>query len=191
MYARDLDALLEVARALSAERDLDRLLGMILDAAKRLIKAERGSVFLVEDKTGDLLTRVAQGSETIRLPKGSGIAGSVAETGEPVNIPDVYADDRFNPENDRRSGFRTHSMLCMPLTTYEGSIVGVLQALNKNGDQPFTAYDQEVLAALCSHAAVALDTAQLIQRDRERQRLQQEMGACQRTISRPASRPRA
>lgn len=175
MFARDLGALLKVSKALSAERDLTKLLGIILDAATRLIHADRCSVFVVDMETGDLWTQVAQGSETIRLPRGSGIAGTVAETGEVINIPDAYADPRFNPENDKRSGYRTHAMLCMPLISHSNSVVGVVQALNKHGSEAFVDYDQELLAALCSHAAVAIDTAQLIARDLERQKLAQEM----------------
>lgn len=183
---------------MSGVRELDRLLDLILEAAGRLAAADRCSCFVVDDRTGELLTRVAQGSATIRLPKGSGLAGSVAESGVPVNIADCYADPRFNSEHDRRSGYRTRSMLCLPLINREGSVVGVLQALNKmdrggggkrppgpprsSGPKPepaFDAYDERVLGALCSHAAVAIETARLVARDLERQRLQRDMELAQ------------
>ena len=98
-----------------------------------------------------------------------------------VNIRDCYADERFNRENDKRTGYRTFAMLCAPLVNHKGRVVGVLQALNKHGHEAFTDYDEKVLSGLCGHAAVALDTAQLIQREREAQRLEQEMGLA-RTI---------
>ena len=106
---------------------------------------------------GELWTTIAQGSNTIRLPLGSGIAGSVARTADTINIPDAYADRRFNPEQDQRSGYRTHTILCMPLVNHKDVVVGVIQALNKVGGGPFTMQDELRLAALCSHAAVAID----------------------------------
>ena len=164
-----------VSRAMTGERDLDRLLALILESATELLHADRCSLFVVDHEAGELWTRIAQGSKEIRLPLGSGIAGSVAQSAEIVNIPDAYSDERFNPENDKRSGYKTTSMLCMPLVSHESKVVGVLQALNKAGGA-FDDYDEKIAEALCSHAAVAIDTAQLIAADMERQRLQNEMG---------------
>lgn len=174
-YAQDLDRVLAVSRAMTGERDLERLLDIILAAAKDLLVADRCSLFLVDQASGELWTRIAQGSGTIRLPKGKGIAGSVATAGQLVNIPDAYADERFDRSNDTVSGYKTHSILAMPLISHEDKVVGVLQVLNKDGDGAFDAYDEQLATALCSQAAVAVDTAQLIERDLERRRLEQEM----------------
>jgi sigma-B regulation protein RsbU (phosphoserine phosphatase) len=140
-----------------------------------------------------LWTRVAQNADRIHLPIGKGIAGTVAATGTTINIKSAYNDPRFDPENDVRSGYKTTSMLCMPLINSNGVVVGVIQALNRRsevilqqGDMPaeddgtsnigpFSSYDEQVLAALCSQAAVAIDNAQLLERDRERQALAKEM----------------
>ncbi len=174
-YAHDLDALLAVSRAMSAERDVVRLLSLILDAAKELTGADRGSVFLVDEQRGELWTRVAQGAEPIRIPMGSGIVGAVIDSDDVINIADAYDHPRFNPEHDERSGYRTTSVLCVPLRNHEERVIGALQVLNKAAGGAFTAYDEHILMALGSNAAIALDTAQLIASDHERQRLSQEM----------------
>lgn len=171
---RDLHTILAVSRAMGSERNLERLLDLIIDAVTRLAEADRSSLFLVDHERHELWTTVAQRTTAIRLPMGSGIAGTVARTGRPINIPSAYDDPRFNPENDRRSGFRTTSILCMPLVNYADKVVGVIQALNKRGG-PFTDYDEQVLGALCSQAAVAIDNAQLIAGERERQRMEREL----------------
>jgi phosphoserine phosphatase RsbU/P len=92
-----------------------------------------------------------------------------------INIPSAYDDPRFSAENDRRSGFTTRSILCMPLFTYSGEVVGVIQALNKHNGQAFGAYDEQVLSALCSQAGVAIDNAQLVAAELDHQRLAREL----------------
>jgi serine phosphatase RsbU (regulator of sigma subunit) len=174
-HVHDLNRVLEVTRALGAERDLDRLLDLIVEAAGTLVQADRVSLFIVDAAREQLWSKVAQGSATIRIARGSGIAGSVASSGRPINIPDAYADPRFNQANDRSSGYRTRSILCMPLINHDDAVVGVLQALNQRDGRPFDAYDERLLGALCSQAAIALDTAQLLRREREHQRLEREL----------------
>ena len=167
----DLQTVLAVSRALGAERDLDRLLALIVASATDLVDAERTSLFVVDRERGELWSRVAEGSGEIRLSLGRGIAGAVAVDGQVVNIPAAYADTRFDPANDRRTGFRTRSILCLPMFNHEGVVVGVIQALNKRDQPAFGDRDEQVLAALAAQAGVALENAQLLQRDRERQRL--------------------
>jgi phosphoserine phosphatase RsbU/P len=171
----DLAMILEVSRAMGAERDLARLLDLIVSSATTLISADRSSLFLVDADRGELWTTIAQRTTAIRLPIGKGIAGTVASTGETINITAAYDDSRFDPGNDRRSGYLTRSILCMPLRNHEGKIVGVIQALNKQVEEHFTAYDEQVLSALCSQAAVAIETARLITSERERERLSHEL----------------
>jgi serine phosphatase RsbU (regulator of sigma subunit)/putative methionine-R-sulfoxide reductase with GAF domain len=173
--AQDLQAVLDTARAMASERNLDRLLGLIVKSVTQVVGADRTSLFLVDRDKHELVTRVSQGAREIRVPLGSGIAGTVAATGTPINIPHAYADPRFNRDSDRTTGYITRSILCLPLTNYSGEVVGVIQALNKRGGEPFGAYDEQVLSALCGSAAVAIDNAQLIARDRERQRLENEL----------------
>lgn len=177
---QDLQTVLAVSRALGAERDLDRLLALIVRSATDLVDAERTSLFVVDRDAGEMWTRVAEGSGEIRLPLGRGIAGSVAVDGQPVNIPAAYDDPRFDPAHDRRTGFRTRSILCIPMVNHEGAVVGVIQALNKRDRPSFTVRDEQVLAAMAAQAGVALENARLLQRDRERQRLLHDMELARR-----------
>jgi HD-GYP domain-containing protein (c-di-GMP phosphodiesterase class II)/phosphoribosyl 1,2-cyclic phosphodiesterase len=158
-----LDLLLEVTRRLMSERDLDDLLGLIAETMTQALDAERATIFLLDADRGELWSKVALGSDEIRVPVGVGIAGAVAESGETINIADAYADERFNQDIDRRSGFHTRSLLSFPMRSRaEGApIIGVFQAVNKR-DGPFTADDEEIGAALASSAAVAIENAQLL-----------------------------
>jgi signal transduction histidine kinase len=98
----------------------------------------------------------------IRLPLGKGLAGYVAKMGEIVNIPDAYNDPRFNPEVDKKTGYRTNNMLTMPMRNRDGKIIGVFQMLNKKGG-PFTPQDEEFLNALSIHASIAIENARMAQ----------------------------
>ena len=171
---QDLRTLLEVAQAMTGVRQLQPLLELIVASATRLVDADRTSLFLLEPD-GSLWTRVAQDSTDIRLPPGFGIAGIVARTGETIAIADAYEDPRFSQDVDRKTGFRTRSVLCVPLVTPSGAIVGVIEAMNKKGDVPFDADDAEALRALGSHAALALETQRLLEGERERQRMESEI----------------
>ncbi len=158
-----LGGILDVAKALVAERDLDRLLKLIVDAAQRVVEADRCSLFLVDHERGELWTKVAQGLgvKEIRIPMNRGIAGAVASTDKVINIPDAYKDPRFNKNVDKQTGYRTRTILCVPMRSVEGEVVGVLQALNKLDDNPFTAEDEELLSALGGQAAAAVNNALL------------------------------
>ena len=160
-----LGGILDVAKALVAERDLDRLLKLIVQAAARVVEADRCSLFLVDHERGELWTKVAQGisMKEIRIPMGRGIAGVVARENAPINIPDAYADPRFNQNVDKQTGYRTQSILCVPMRSLEGEVVGVLQALNKLDGKPFTSEDEELLGALGGQAAAAVNNALLHQ----------------------------
>ena len=155
-------------------RQLQPLLELIVASATRLVDAERTSLFLLEPD-GSLWTRVAQDSTDIRLPPGFGIAGIVARTGETLSIADAYEDPRFSRDVDVKTGYRTRSILCVPLVTPSGSVVGVIEAMNKKGEIPFDADDEESLRALGSHAAVALDTQRLLVGELKRERMESEI----------------
>ncbi len=161
-----LGGILEVAQALVAERDLDRLLTLIVHAAARVVEADRCSLFLVDRERGELWTKVAQGlggMKEIRIPMNRGIAGAVATTNTSINIPDAYKDPRFNQNVDKQTGYRTKTILCVPMRSLEGEVVGVLQALNKQDGKAFTAEDEELLSALGGQAAAAVNNAQLFE----------------------------
>ena len=137
-----LNRLIEASRIINSTLDLDKLLGLILDAAAKSIEADRGTLYLVDSIKQELWSKVLQGSNMveIRLPMGKGIAGYVAQTGEIINIPDAYKDSRFNPDIDKRTGYHTRSVLCMPMKNKDGKIIGVFQLFNKK-DGPFAEED--------------------------------------------------
>ena len=171
-----LSILIEASKALTSTLDLSELLGRILDVAKTQAEAERGSLFMVDEQTSEIWSLIAQGLEKqeIRLPLGRGIAGHVAATGEIVNIPDAYADPRFNPEVDKRTGYRTRNILCLPIRNKAGKIIAALQLLNKK-DGFFTDEDSEFLLTLSGHMALALENAQLHQVLLDKERMEKEL----------------
>jgi HD-GYP domain-containing protein (c-di-GMP phosphodiesterase class II) len=162
-----LDLILDVTRRLMSITDLDALLRDMATATTQLLDAERATIFLVDPDRGEIWSKVALGTGAgeIRQAIGVGIAGVVAATGETINIRDAYDDPRFNPEPDRRSGYRTRSLLTFPMTGQEGRMIGVFQVVNKNGGA-FTEDDEETLSSLGASAAVAVENARLVAEQR-------------------------
>ncbi len=159
----------EIGKALSSELKIDRLLPLIMDEVTHLIEAERSTFYVVDHERKEIWSKIAQKAEIneIRLPIGKGIAGHVAETGEVVNIKDAYSDPRFDPSTDKKTGYRTRSVLCMPIfepvhspQKDKSKILAVIQALNKiNGI--FTREDEELMASLASQISISLVNARL------------------------------
>lgn len=154
--------LLEVTTAISSELQLKPLLMKIMETTKAILDADRATLFLHDEKTGELWSQVALGldNKEIRFPDHVGIAGSVFRSCETVNIPDAYSDDRFNPDVDRRTGYLTRSILCMPVVNRAGKPIGVMQVLNKR-DGPFARFDEKRLRAFSAQAAIAIENAKL------------------------------
>jgi K+-sensing histidine kinase KdpD len=154
--------IVEASKIVNSTLDIDTLLDTILRVATQSTAADRGTLYLVDEQANELWSKVAQGKNMveIRLPLGKGLAGYVAKTGETMNIADAYKDPRFNPEIDRKSGYRTKNVLCMPMRDKEGKIVGVFQLLNKR-DGPFGREDEAFIEALSVHAAIAVENARL------------------------------
>jgi len=156
-------AMMELGRNLTAVADLDALLRLTVDQVTKLMECDRSTIFLLDEERNEIWSKVAQGDEIreIRLPLGRGISGWVAENGRSINIKDAYQDDRFNPEVDKTTGYRTHSLLCVPLRGKQGNILGVVQSLNKRGGY-FTIEDERLLEAISSQVSVAIENAQLV-----------------------------
>jgi K+-sensing histidine kinase KdpD len=167
-----LQKLIEASKIINSTLDLDKLLGLILDAAAQSIHADRGTLYIVDSVKKELWSKALQGTDMveIRLPVGKGISGYVAETGETVIIPDTYADPRFNPEIDKRSGYHTRNMLCMPMKNKDGKIIGVFQLLNKK-EGCFDKDDVSFIDALSAHASVAIENARMAQEMVQNERL--------------------
>jgi len=170
---RKLTILLEVARALSQRVRLDHLLSTIICKTAEVLDAERATLFLYDRSRDELWSKTADQLEIeeIRFAVGMGIAGDVAKTRVVANIADAYADARFNPDFDRKTGFRTRSVLCMPLIGSHDELVGVIQVLNKKSRARFDQEDESLLEALNAHISVALERAQLIEAYIEKDRV--------------------
>ena len=130
--AQALRSVLEVTRKLSAPFDLDTMLTEVVDAARHVLGADRGTVFLYDESSNELVVRVATKLGSIRIPADKGIVGEAAMSRKLINVPDCYADERFNRAIDRETGYRSRCMLTIPLIGFEDTLVGVLQILNKN-----------------------------------------------------------
>jgi len=168
--------LVEASKILNSTLDLDQLLEIILEVATRGLDADRGTVFLLDKPSQELRARISQGleSRTLRVKVGQGIAGKVAETGETIRIDDAYQDERFLQKFDAASGYRTRSLLAMPVWNRVGEIIGVIQLLNKL-DGVFGPKDEIFLKALAVHVALALENAKLLRDVVDRQRIQTEL----------------
>jgi serine/threonine-protein kinase len=154
-----LHLLLEMTRRLMNTPHLDDLLRLLAETSAQLVHAELATIYLLDRERGELWSKVTlnEGVGEIRLPLGVGIAGAVAATGAPINVPDCYADPRFNPAIDLRTGHKTRNLLTVPMTAQDGSILGVFQVMNKQ-EGTFGLDDIEILAALAASAAVAIES---------------------------------
>jgi len=154
------------AMSLASDRAYRTMLEQALRAFTRrvgeLLNAERASLFLVDRGAGQLVLRVAQdlpASGEVRIALGSGIAGAAADTGRPVRVDDAYADPRFDPAVDRRTGFRTRSILCLPLHDSRGDVFAVTQLLNRRDGQPFDESDERRFREFAASLGVLLESA--------------------------------
>ncbi|MCH8805003.1 MAG: SpoIIE family protein phosphatase [Planctomycetes bacterium] len=174
--------ILDVTRRMAATTDLDVLLSMIVDAACQVLECQRATIFLYDQASNELVSRVAKDAREIRFPADRGIAGAVAQGRKLINVPDAYADERFNPDVDRKTGFRTRNLLTLPLENIEGRLTGVLQVLNKRGG-PFDRNDEDLAGVFGAQAGVALHRGKLLEEYAEKQRLARDMDIA-RTIQR-------
>jgi adenylate cyclase len=153
---------LDIASEVTSDIKIGSLLQKVMGEATRMLNAERSTLFLNDEKTGELWSEVGQGlaAMQIRLPNHVGIAGAVFTSGKTINIPYAYADLRFNPAFDKKTGYFTRSILCVPIVNQRGVIIGVTQVLNKRGG-PFTAEDESRLKAFTAQISIALENAKL------------------------------
>jgi Nif-specific regulatory protein len=157
-----LASILAICQKMNSERDLGALLDLIAREATSLLDADRASIFLLDRERNELWSKVALGSdEILRFDSSRGIAGTAALTGNVINVKDAYSDPRFYTGIDDRTGYRTRTVLAVAVRNQEGEIVGAFEVLNKHAGV-FTPRDEDSLLALASHAANAIETAQLI-----------------------------
>ncbi len=158
-------ALLNVARTLAAETSLEHLLKTVAEEIKKVLDADRCTVFLLDKQNNELVSKVAlgMGTQELRFPADKGLAGYAAQMGEIINIKDAYQDERFNADIDKETGYKTKTILCMPIWNMKHEILGVFQVLNKNNDACFTKEDEDILIAIGSSAGIAIENAKLFE----------------------------
>ena len=162
-------ALVKIGQAVAAEKDINVLIRTIAEETKIALNADRCTVFLYDKETDELYSKVATGLddfEELRIPANKGLAAHVVKTGETINIKDAYKDKRFNKAVDKQTGYRTKTILCMPIKNFNQEIIGVFQVLNKF-DETFTIDDEDLLVAIASSAGISLENAQLFARQRK------------------------
>ena len=191
LSARDLKTILGVTSALAAPFDLMTMLGEVVAASKQVLHSDRASIWLHDPATDELVLEVATGIKPVRIRSGFGIAGACARDRRIINVPDCYADPRFDPGVDKASGYLTRCMLTLPLIDHKGVLVGVMQVLNKSGGV-FDADDEVLATALAAQCAVALQrvrmTGALIEGERMHQALEMAREVQMSTL--PAVMPR-
>ena len=153
---------MDIVSSVTSDIKIGSLLNKVMGEATRMLDAERSTLFLNDEKTGELWSELGQGLSAmqIRLPNTEGIAGAVFTTGKTINIPYAYADLRFSPAFDKRTGYFTRSILCVPITNHSGKIIGSTQVLNKRGG-PFNSEDESRLKAFTAQISIALENANL------------------------------
>src|ERR1035438_5899785 len=157
-----LAALLTICQKMNSERDLGALLDLMVHEATHLLECDRASIFLLDREHNQLWSKVALGSdEILRFDARMGIAGKAVQTGQVVNVRDAYSHPEFYNAIDGQTGYRTRNVLAMAVRNQRGEIVGAFEALNKHTGA-FGARDEAALDALASHAAIAIENAQLI-----------------------------
>lgn len=172
---RQVNVLHRVDRFMATLPDLNQLLEEILKESQAITDAQASSLALVDEKTQDLFFEIALGEKAdaakeIRIKKGEGIAGQVALSGSSKRIDDVCREKSFASRVDQKTGFKTKSILAVPLLRH-GRPMGVIEVLNKKNNRPFSSEDQEILEILAHQAAIAIENARLIQENIAKERL--------------------
>ena len=161
----ELHCISEVTKNINSVLEIDPLLKIIMDLATDIMKAEASSVLLLDLDTQELVFRLALGDKgqqvkQITLKLDAGVAGWVARHGEPLIINDVAQDSRFNPDVDKRTGFKTRAIICLPLKLKD-QIIGVIEVINRRDGNPFNQDDLNLLSIFADHAAISIDKARL------------------------------
>lgn len=155
--------LMSIGVELSSQMELADLLPLVISKVSELMEADRSTLYLFDESRKELWTMVGEELEIseIRMPATQGIAGHVAQSGTMLNVPDAYALDFFDRSWDQKTGYRTRSVLCMPLRKRHGGLLGVLQVLNKCSGTAFTTEDEAFLTSLSAQVAPHVENAAL------------------------------
>lgn len=161
----NLSRFLNLSEIITLQTGIEGLIKRVVTMASKTLKADRASLFLVDNFKNELWSKVAEGLDVqeIRIPIGKGVAGWVAENDEFINIPDAYKDFRFDPAIDRKTGYRTRDILCGPVKSLQGEIIGVIQVINKEKGG-FTPDDEEIFKAFAYQTAISVENYNLYQK---------------------------
>lgn len=170
----NIEPILAVTRRLAAPFDLLTMLEEVVEAAKQVLDADRGSVWLYDREAHELVLQVSTDLKQVRVPADAGIVGSCARHRQVINVRDCYADPRFNREMDLKSNYRTRCMLTLPLVDHKDVLVGVLQVLNKTGGV-FDDADEQLASSLAAQCAVALQRARMTEELIEGEKMRHEL----------------
>lgn len=160
-------------------------MNLVMVKAQVVMNAEASSIMLLNEETEMLECQIALGSvqekvkDKIQLKLGQGIAGWVAQSGEPIIVPDVSADTRFFSDVDQSTGFETRSILAAPLKV-KGKVIGVAEVINRRDAQPFTDDNLEIFITFCRQVALAIENARMHRYMLEQQRLKQQLESAHR-----------
>jgi HD-GYP domain-containing protein (c-di-GMP phosphodiesterase class II) len=166
-----LDLLFSYVPKIAAEKKLDNLLILMADLGRTLVVADRCSLWLLDEASGELWTKVAHGVDELRMPLGAGFVGYSVESGEPLCIDDAYADPRFNAEMDKQTRYHTRSIMTIPVKNNDGKVMGVFQAVNKKtAAAVFSRQDLERLSLTATYSGKSLESAMLYQEIENTQR---------------------
>jgi serine phosphatase RsbU (regulator of sigma subunit) len=179
---RQLEALLEASKLLNSTLESSELLRRILDGARELSGAERSTLYLVDEARKHIWTQVVSGPqiESFRMPIGVGIAGHVIAHGRTSRIRDAYRSPHFNRAQDRKSGYRTRSLLTVPFRGRSGEVAGAIQAINHVRRGYFDEQEQAVLEQLGDYAALAIENARYVEALKEKRRMEEDLLAARR-----------
>ncbi|SHL58859.1 GAF domain-containing protein [Fibrobacter sp. UWT2] len=164
---RILELLFTYMPKIAAERKMDSLLVLMADLGRSIVAADRCSLWLVDEDSGELWTKVAHGVSELRIPYNAGFVGYSVRTGEPLLIKDAYQDPRFDRRSDEKTHYRTTSVLTVPLMNSAGRVMGVYQAINKQGENElgesgvFSIQDLERLSLTAVYSAKTVESAML------------------------------
>lgn len=177
-------AVLDISTQISAARDVDDLLMLVMERLTGLVGAEAATLFMADEATEELWSRILRGSslKEIRIPWSAGVAGHVFQTGKTLLLGDAYDDIRFNPEIDRQSGFRTRSMIAAPLRHVSGKVLGVIEVLHRKVDV-FSVDDRRLVEGVSHQVAAVLDNVLLLEQlKRKNEALRQSTDALSQAV---------
>lgn len=155
-----IDALIEVSHAIDSGTNLISLLALIKEIAARLGGADRASIFILDRAENRLWSLLADGEQMIQVPRGKGIVGKVIDTNQVLNVPDAGNDDRFYDYVDKKTGYKTRSVLCVPMRNREGLALGAIELLNKK-DGVFGRDDEQIVGILGTQAGLAIENVEM------------------------------